>query len=547
MKKYFNILFILIISIAIASCSLSKRPKMAYDQKDKGAVQDIESFNVLESAENFRETSEKFSDDTKKILSKNKQDEENLIRRISLTDSEEDQTKKSLKLIDRNLEIKKLDNTEVSLKLDDMSIKSALKLFASLVQRNIIIGDDVLEDVTVTVDFENIKWGSAVYALLDMNGLIMIEDEDSGLLRVHTKEEFAKLEKSKIDNTIEVNNNRASLEVGGSLSSTGGDGETEELKITEVFKIFYQKSGDLKDKLSEIMVDAEGMIFIDDEKNNQLVVTGTYAQLNKAEKVLSKIDLEKKQIMIEAYIVNATDGFNKNFNANLQAANRAQVQAGRDRITFFEMGSNPGQGQAVTATPISTSTDGLPNESLGSSTAVSLGGGALLFGNLGMTKLKAVISSSVTDNNTETISNPKLFAMDGEQASLTQGTELVKVIAPTAEGAGATEEIQQTLKITVTPEIIGNKVKMELVLANDSPGESTTDGVTTNRENITSIVQLNVGDVAVLGGVYKNTREDSKSYVPFFSKIPILGAFFKQKTQSDNKTQLLIFLSANIV
>ena len=45
--------------------------------------------------------------------------------------------------------------------------------------------------------------------------------------------------------------------------------------------------------------------------NNQIVISGTYAQLNKAEKVLNKIDLEKKQVMIEAYIVNATDGFNK--------------------------------------------------------------------------------------------------------------------------------------------------------------------------------------------------------------------------------------------
>ena len=94
--------------------------------------------------------------------------------------------KKSLKIIDRNLKIKTLENTEVSLKLNDMDIKSALKLFASLVQRNIIIGNEVSGDITI--DFENIKWGSAVYAILDINNLIMTVDEDSGLLRVHTKE-----------------------------------------------------------------------------------------------------------------------------------------------------------------------------------------------------------------------------------------------------------------------------------------------------------------------------------------------------------------------
>ena len=468
--------------------------------------------------------------------------EQNLVRRISLTDNSENE-KQSLKLIDRNLKIKKLDNTEVSLKLDGMSIRSALKLFASLIQRNIILGDDVREDLTVTIDFENIKWGSAVYAILDINGLIMTEDEDSGLLRVHTKEVFAELEKSKIDNTIEVNNNIASLEVGGSVS--GSEGETEEPKITEVFKIFYQNSTDLVDSLSEIMGDAEGMTFIDDEKNNQLVITGTYAQLNQAEKVLNRIDLEKKQIMIEAYIVNATDGFNKNFNARLRAFNAAEVQAGRDRITYVGMASNPSN--AVEFTPTDGTSEGMTNAGLTSDTA-NIAGGLVLFGNVGMNKLRAVITSSVNDSNTETVSNPKLFAMDGEQATLTQGTTLVKVIPASGDAAGSTEEIPQNLSITVTPEIIGDKVKMELTLSNDTPGASLSDGsVTTNEESITSIVQLNSGDVAVLGGVYKNTREDSKNYVPFFSKIPFLGMFFKEKTEQDNKTQLLIFLSANIV
>ena len=537
----FKFLSVILLSLAVVSCS-PKRPQMAYNQKDKGAVQQIESFSVKETAENFRETSGQFSDVSSEILSKNKKDQ-NLVRRISLTSTGENQTKKALKLIDRNLKIKKLDTSEVSLKLDGMSIRSALKLFASLVQRNIILGDDVREDLAVTIDFENIKWGSAVYAILDINGLIMTVDDDSGLLRVHTKEFFAELEKSKIDNTIEVNNNIASLEVGGSINS---DGESEEPKVTEVFKIFYQNSTDLVDSLSEIMSDAEDMTFIDDEKNNQLVITGTYAQLNQAEKVLNKIDLEKKQVMIEAYIVNATDGFNKNFSANLDLYNVQATRNGSDRITFAGIDTNPGNTTTVTPGDDESNPEEIDNTDL--SGAVNLAGGAFLLGNIGMTKIKAVISNSVNDANTETVSNPKLFAMDGEQATLTQGTTLVKVIPASGDAAGSTEEIPQNLSITVTPEIIGNKVKMELTLSNDTPGASLADGsVTTNEESITSIVQINAGDVAVLGGVYKNTREDSENYVPFFSKIPLLGAFFKQKTKQDNKTQLLIFLSANIV
>ncbi|WP_440643605.1 secretin N-terminal domain-containing protein [Candidatus Pelagibacter sp. HIMB123] len=512
---------------------------MAYDQKDKGAVQEIESFNVKASAENFRKTSEKFSQDTKEILNKNKK-EEKLVRRISLTEGKEPE-KKSLKLIDRNLKIKKLEDAEVSLKLNNMNIRSALKLFAGLVQRNIIIGNEVNGEITI--DFENIQWGSAVYAILDINSLVMTVDEDSGLLRVHTKDFFAELEKSKIDNTIEANNNLASLDIGGSVSN---DGDSVEPTVTEIFKVFYQNSSDLVESLGEIMGEAEGFTMVDDKKNNQIIITGTYAQLNQAENILNKIDLEKKQVMIEAYIVNATDGFNKNFSANLELVNIANVQEGRDRITYTGIDTNPGD--TTKFTPSDTSTAGLSNTGL-TSDAVNLAGGAFLLGNIGMNKMKAVISSSVNDSNTETVSNPKLFAMDGEEATLTQGTTLVKVIPASGDAAGSTQEIPQNLSITVTPEVIGeNRIKMELTLSNDTPGASLSDGsVTTNEESITSIVQINAGDVAVLGGVYKNTRENSENYVPFFSKIPLLGAFFKQKTDQDNKTQLLIFLSANVV
>jgi len=138
--------------------------------------------------------------------------------------------------------------------------------------------------------------------------------------------------------------------------------------------------------------------------------------------------------------------------------------------------------------------------------------------------------------------------MDGESSSLTQGVTLVQIIPASGDAAGSTVEIPQNLTISVTPVITGDDiVKLELNLANDSPGDSTATGVVTNEESITSIVQVNNGDVAILGGVYKNTKTDSKKYVPFLSSIPILGEFFKSKTNKDDKTQLLIFLSANVV
>jgi len=249
--------------------------------------------------------------------------------------------------------------------------------------------------------------------------------------------------------------------------------------------------------------------------------------------------------MIEAYILNASDNFTRAFNANLSLLNSVEQRAGRDGITFTGISTNPGQSTEISST--NATSDTLTDTA--TTATQTIAGGAFLLGNIGITKLKAVIQSSITDNKSETISNPKLFAMDGQLSTLVQGISLIKVIPGTGEQAGSLEEVNQNLQINVTPRIIGDgKIRIVLNLVNDSPGESSSNTApVTNNESIQSTIQLDDGDVAILGGVYKNSRTDNKVYVPFLSSIPIIGNFFKQKTKTDGKTQLLIFLTANII
>jgi type IV pilus assembly protein PilQ len=505
---------------------------MAYDQKDKGAVQDIEAFNVETSAKNFRKTSVEFKEKKLKILNQNTKSEM-VPRRTALQKRNE-----RLSIIDHNLPIKNLEDDLVTFKFNDIDLKSALKLFASTVRRNIIIGNEVQGNLVM--DFEDIKWGSAVYAVLDMNNLVMTEDKQSGLLRVHSSEQFKILAESKIEQTKAINASLASLDTG----STGSGSENEENKISEIFKIFYQKSSDIVAPLTAVV--GENVTITDDPNNNQLIVTASLQELDKVDLTLQELDIEKKQVMIEAYIINATDNFTKAFNANLVTFSGANKVAGRDRVTFTGISSNPSNVTEIKAGD--GSTENTVN-SVSFPTAENIAGGAFLIGNLGITTLKAIIQASNTDNNAETISNPKLFAMDGETSTLVQGVKLLKVIPAAGDAAGSVEEIDQNLNIKLTPRVIGNsKVKIELEISNDSPGESSVDGdVATNKESIKSTIQIETGDVAILGGVYKNVRTDNKQYVPILSSIPIIGSFFKQKTKSDGKTQLLIFLTANIV
>lgn len=541
MKKIFkfNLLLLSVCLLVFSGCK-SGKPNMAYEQEDGGAIQEQSAFDVEATAENFKKSSKEFTEKTKKITEVQKNSP---ARRVSLTVKNGD-TSTPLSIIDHNEFVKSLETDEVSLKLNDMDIKSAFKLFAGLVQRNILIGEEV--DGNITIDFENIRWGSAVYALLDINNLIMIEDKDSGLLRVHSKEVYVQLEKDKINRTLEVNKNSITLGSGG--TTLDDDGNAERFEVSEIFRVFNQTSENLIEPIQSLLSEDTPIQINNDEVNNQLLVKGTPEELDFVEKIVEKLDLEKKQVMIEAYLINATDDFNEQFKNNLQAFNASATANGEDGMTFFGI---DGSGAAATGFARTTdeSADVRANDYF--TQDINLQNSAVIMGGIGFSRLKAIISMSIDKKNSETISNPKLFALDGQSSTLAQGNQLLKEIGGGTGQAATTVTIDQDLNMTVTPNITSDsQVELKLVIENSTPGTVPT-GVTsttaTNSESLNSTVRVRSGQVAVLGGVYKNSKNDNTTRTPFFSKIPILGTFFRAETREDNKTQLLIFISANIV
>ena len=542
-KKFFA--FTLILSFVLLTACAKKRPNMSYHQKNRGVVQDINMVSIPASAKNFEKNSKKFAKESALLLTKNNSVNPNP-RRVSLSASS-NSLNTIAGVLDFNSEIKNLETTPVTLKFNTINIRSALRLFAGIVKRNIIIGNEVNGDITL--DFENIRWGSAVYAILEMNNLVMIHDPASKMLRVHTKLEYLMFEKQKVDQTNEIQQNLASLgDISqSSSSSTKSLGKADKPIITEIFKVFNQSSDDAAKSLLEMISDDgdKKIDVISDNPSNQLVIKGTAKQLDQAEVFLDKIDVGKKSVMVEAFIINAEDGFAKVFDANLSSLYGGVARTKGGNVTTATANS------ALDASNIG-SLSGLENtinqtDTL-SPSAATLGSGMLLLGNIGSTQLRAAINASVTDTNSESLSNPKLFAIDGEKASIVQGLSLVKIIPASGDAAATTTEVNLNLNLTVTPQIIGEKIKLDLSIANNSLGSGASGSDTPiNNESITSKVILNNGDVAVIGGVYKNTKTDSITFTPLLHYIPIIGNFFKDKSKGDTKSQLLIFITANIV
>lgn len=530
--------------LALASCRSG--PELAKDP-DRGAKLGVEVVNPQNTGKNLREDASKLSEQQSNLTKLNEDERFVQPRRTDLYGTKTDSTKTPstpIKIEDFNANIKKLETTPVSIKMDDINIHAALKLFASLVNRNIIIGDEV--DGTISLDFDKVKWGSAVYAVLEMKNLVMTVDDSSKLLTVHTKNKYLQLEKGKIDATKIRQKNLNSLNDRSDISSDSQDNSA-------VFKIYYQTSKDMSVKIKEIIpkddIDGELKI-VEDDKNNQIVVTGTERQLSKVESILDTFDVKKKQILIEAYIVNAKDTFERKLGARVGANYVNQgAKNGAEQISGITGGTPGGttdtSGAGLTASGLALGT------AAGSLADFSFSGtsGIGIIGRLGMARLKVEINALEAEGITETISNPKVYAMDGEEANITQGQQIPYTVAGGANIASSTQFVNANLNLKVKPKIIGNgKILLDLDLTNDSAGTAAVGTAPPiDKQHFKSKITIDDRSIAVLGGVYTTTKGDTVKKTPLLGDLPVLGNLFKQTDKQDDKTQLLVFITVTII
>ena len=546
-------LLIVLIFLTLFGCSRSG-PQLAKDP-DRGAKFDVEVISPKNTGKNLRDSANKFAEEQSLLSKLSEEERSSQKRRSNLYGSKNNEGVKAsggpLKVVDLNLEIKNLETIPITLKMDEINIRAALKLFASLVNRNIIIGEEV--DGTISLDFDNVKWGSAVYAVLDIKNLVMEADYSSKLLRVHTKEKYVQLEKDKIDTTKIRHKNFSSLNDGSDVSIDLTDPNNASQKNSAVFKIYYQTSKDMATKIKELISkddpDGEPKI-VEDDKNNQIVVNATERQLSKIESILDTFDVKKKQILIEAYIVNAKDTFERKLGARV-GANYVNPSTGSGGKTTEQISGIAGSAAGTTDTSgAGLSASGLAlGTTAGSLADFSFSGtsGIGIIGRLGMARLKVEINALEAEGLTETISNPKIYAMDGEEANMTQGQQIAYTVAGGANIASSTQFVNANLNLKVKPKIIGNgKILLEIDLVNDSVA-GTTSPPPIDKQNFKSKITIDDKSIAVLGGVYTTTKGETIARTPLLGELPIIGNLFKSDKKQDDKTQLLVFITAIII
>ena len=165
----------------------------------------------------------------------------------------------------------------------------------------------------------------------------------------------------------------------------------------------------------------------------------------------------------------------------------------------------------------------------------------------GSAVLKAEIQALETMGLGKTISNPKVFTLDNQLATVTQGEEIP--YQTTSDGTTSTSFKEAALKLEVTPSIIGDgNVLLTIKVKNDTPNRSAGgDEPPINKMEIVTKLLVADGDIVVIGGIKKNIVSQNKNQTPGIGNMPVIGNLFKGKSNSDNLDELLVFIAPRIL
>jgi type IV pilus assembly protein PilQ len=429
----------------------------------------------------------------------------------------------------------------LSLNFQQIEVRAVLQLLADFTDFNLVTSDSVTGSITLRL--QNVPWDQALDIILKAKGLSM--RKNNNVIMVAPTEEIAAREKLELESQQQI----------------------EELAPlhSEYIQINYAKAADisalLKSEGNQMLTPARGNVTVD-ERTNTLLVRDTSAKLEDINRLIKKLDIPVRQVLIESRVVIANDDFAKEIGVRFGFNQSYSEKIGGNEILLAggKTGSITGTGNVDTGSfmgqgaGIITGTGATSVENLMVNLPAGLGGargGAvnLLVGKIGSFLLQLELSAMQTEGKGEVISSPRVITSDRNKATIKAGVEIPYQEA-SSSGATTVSFKEAVLQLEVTPQITpDDNVIMDLKINKDNPDFSRAVlGVppVDTREIETSVLVGN-GETVVLGGVFERNRTKSSERIPFFGDLPYVGFLFKQKTEQDENSELLIFVTPKIL
>ena len=414
----------------------------------------------------------------------------------------------------------------VSFKFQNLDYKEAMNLMAQIGEINILVGEEV--SGSISAQLIDVPWDKAFNAILDLKNFAADFDVSSNLIRVHSPANLTAQESTKSARASAVKK-KVELE------------DSVEPIISEIFRLYYISPAEAKSTLTELFASIDDNltpIKITEEKTTRsIIVRGKETDLDIVDKIIKEIDVRTKQVLIEAFIVEANSDFERALGTRLGGYYKRQ-----DSIVGGVQGASTGDG------PINAGTAVLGGavDSITDFGAAGATSGIGILKKTGSAVLKAEITALEIQGLGKTISNPKVFTLDNQVATITQGEEIP--YASSGDGGTDTQFKEAALKMTVTPSIIGDgNVLLTIQVNNDTPNRSNAGDPAINKMEISTKLLVADGDIVVIGGIKKNSTTNSKQQTPGVGDTPVIGNLFKGKSKTDNLDELLVFIAPRVL
>ncbi|WP_148713652.1 type IV pilus secretin PilQ [Chitinolyticbacter meiyuanensis] len=410
---------------------------------------------------------------------------------------------------------------KLSLNFQNVEIRTVLQVIAEFTGLNIITSDTVSGSLTLRL--KDVPWDQALDIILQAKGLD--QRRAGNVLWVAPRDELAAKEKQELEAKKQI-------------------AELEPTR-TETFQLKYQKADDFKKILTDEkqkILSSRGSAVID-PRTNLLIIQDIPSKLDQIRDILEKTDIPVRQVMIEARIVEAEDGFSRNLGVKLHALGwKGDVTAGGGLTTkdYTNASGDSAPGPAIAGNVPSVN---LPAAAIGGFGAGSIA--MLVAGTDGMLGLE--LSALEQDGKGKIISSPRLVTADQTEAVIEDGQE-IPYSESAQNGATSVSFKKATLSLKVTPQITpdGNVI-MDVKVNKDSRGENTISGPAINTKQVTTKVLVENGGTVIIGGIYIQEQSNTVTQVPLLGDLPVVGNLFKNRVNIDNKRELLIFITPKVI
>ncbi|HEV7802323.1 MAG TPA: type IV pilus secretin PilQ family protein [Burkholderiales bacterium] len=418
---------------------------------------------------------------------------------------------------------------KLSLNFQNVEVRAVLQVIADFTGLNIITSDTVSGNLTLRL--RDVPWDQALDIVLQSKGLD--KRKTGNVVWIAPRDELATREKLALETQAQI-------------------AELEPTR-TETFQLNYQRAIDFAKLLTDDkqrLLSRRGSAVID-ARTNTIFVQDTPGRLEEVGKLVRKIDIPVRQVMIESRIVEAIDTFSRNLGIRLGVSGVGSQSLSGTGTRYMtggslqSVGAQSGQSTDTTSFVPDSLNVNLPAASIGGAQAGVFS--LVLFNNAATRFLNLELSALQADGRGKVISSPRVITADQVEALIEQGTEIPYQQA-TSSGATAVQFKKATLSLKVKPQITpDDNVIMSLNVHKDSVGVQTISGPSIDTKQVTTEVLVENGGTVVIGGIYTQDERTTITKVPGLGDLPYVGFLFTNSSKSDNRNELLVFVTPRIL